>query len=159
MAQRRGFDSKIDLRWATSRLASIGLLFRKAASEWRRDNALQLSAAVSFYTVLSLAPLLVIVIRAMGIAHARQFARQQIIRQVTNLMGKQATEAIKPIIESSATQSIGSLATAIRGEWNRDVSGFNHRRQAIDEPSAALKQNTQRTLRSKPLTSGSVSTL
>jgi membrane protein len=113
MAQRRGFDSKIDPRQATSRLASIGLLFRKTASEWRQDNALRLSAAVSFYTVVSLAPLLVIVVRVMGIAHARQFARRQIIRQATNLMGKQATEAIKPIIESSATQSIGSLATAI----------------------------------------------
>jgi probable HAF family extracellular repeat protein len=66
-----------------------------------------------FYTVLSLAPLLVIVIRAMGIAHARRFAREQIIRQATNLMGTQAADAVKSIIESSATQGIGLLATAI----------------------------------------------
>jgi membrane protein len=93
--------------------ASIGLLFKQAVSEWRRDNALRLSAAVSFYTVLSLAPLLVIVIRVMGVAHARQFARQQIIRQATNLMGAQAAAAIKAIIEGSATQTIGYFATAI----------------------------------------------
>jgi membrane protein len=113
MARGRDFDSKIDPRRAISRLASIGLLFKQAASEWRQDNVLRLSAAVSFYTVLSLAPLLVIVIRVMGIAHARQFAREQIIKQTTNLIGTQPAEVIKPIIESSATQSIGSLATAI----------------------------------------------
>jgi membrane protein len=58
-------------------------------------------------------PLLAIVIRVMGIAHARQFAREQIIKQTTNLMGTQAADAIKPIIESNATQSTGYLATAI----------------------------------------------
>ena len=70
MTQDRRGDSKIYWRRATSRLASLGLLFRTAASGLCRDNALRLSAAVSFYAVLSLAPLLAIVIRVMGIAHA-----------------------------------------------------------------------------------------
>jgi membrane protein len=113
MAQGGHFDSKFYWRRATSRLASIGLLFRKAASEWYADNALRLSAAVSFYAVLSLPPLLVIVVRVMGTAHASQFAREQIIKQTTNLMGSQVADAIKPIIESNATQNPGHLATAI----------------------------------------------
>jgi membrane protein len=113
MAQGRRIDSKIYWRRPTSRLASIGLLFRKAASEWLQDDALRLSAAVSFYAVLSLAPLLAIVIRVMGIAHARQFAGEQMMKQITNLMGTQAANAIKPIIERNATQSTGHLATAI----------------------------------------------
>jgi membrane protein len=113
MTQVWRFGRTIDWRRATSRLALIGSLFRTAASEWYRDNALRLSAAVSFYAVLSLAPLLVIVIRVMGIAHARQFAREQIIKQITNLMGAQVADAIKPIIESNATGSTGYLATAI----------------------------------------------
>jgi len=113
MAQGGHFDGKFHGRRATSRLASIGLLFRKAASEWCGDNALRCSAAVSFYAVLSLAPLLAIVIRVMGIAHARQFAREQIIKQTTNLMGAQVADAIKPIIENNATQNSGYLATAI----------------------------------------------
>lgn len=113
MAQARHFDGKNHWRRAPSRLAAIGLLFRQAALEWYQDNALRLSAAVSFYAVLSLAPLLVIVIRAMGIAHARQLAREQIIKQATNLMGAQVADAIKPIIASNTTQSIGYLAMAI----------------------------------------------
>jgi len=106
-------NSKIYWRRATSRLASIGLLFRKAASEWYADNALRCSAAVSFYAVLSLPPLLVIVIRVMGNAHASEFAREQIIKQTTNLMGTHVADAIKPIIESNATQNSGYLATVI----------------------------------------------
>jgi membrane protein len=62
---------------------------------------------------LSLAPLLAIVIRVMGIAHARHFARAQIIKLTANLIGAQAVDAIKPIIDSNATQSMGYLATAI----------------------------------------------
>ncbi|MGD0770951.1 MAG: YihY/virulence factor BrkB family protein [Tepidisphaeraceae bacterium] len=113
MAKGRRLDGKLYWQRATSRLASIGLLFRRAASEWRQDNALRLSAAVSFYAVLSLAPLLVIVIRVMGIAHARQFAREQIIKQITNLMGTQVADAIKPILESNVTLGTGYLAMAI----------------------------------------------
>jgi membrane protein len=113
MAQRRRFGGKSYWRRTTSRLVSIVSLFKEAASEWLQDNALRLSAAVSFYAVLCLAPLLDIVIRAMGIAHDRQFAREQVIKQTTNLMGAQAADAIKPIIESNATQGMGYLATAI----------------------------------------------
>jgi membrane protein len=113
MAQGRRKDSGTFWRRATSRLVLIGSLFRTAASEWCRDNALRLSAAVSFYAVLSLAPLLVIVIRVMGIAHARRFAGEQIIKLTANLIGTQAADAIKPIIESNGTQSMGFPATAI----------------------------------------------
>jgi membrane protein len=113
MARGRRIESMIRPRRPLSRLISIRSLFIQTASEWYRDNALRLSAAVSFYAVLSLAPLLAIVIRVMGIAHARQFARVEIMKQATNLMGIQAADAIKPIIESNAAQSVGSLAAAV----------------------------------------------
>jgi membrane protein len=92
---------------------SIGSLFTQAASEWLADNALRLSAAVSFYAVLSLAPLLAIVIRATGLVHASQFAREQILKQTANLMGTQAADAIKPILESNSTRSAGNIAAVV----------------------------------------------
>jgi membrane protein len=100
-------------RRPTSRLALTVTLFKDAGIEWFRDNTLRLSAAVSFYAVLSLAPLLVIVIRVMGLAHARQFARQQIINVTTYLMGTQAADAVKPIIDGSATHAGGHFTTVI----------------------------------------------
>jgi membrane protein len=113
MGNGRRKGSTTHSRRPTSRLGSIGSLFVKAASEWYRDDALRLSAAVSFYAVLSMAPLLAIVIRVMGFAHARQFARQEILKQATNLMGPQAADAIKPIVENNAIQNVGFLATTI----------------------------------------------
>jgi membrane protein len=95
-----------------SRLKSIGSLFAETSLEWWRDNALRLSAAVSYYAVLSLAPLLAIVIRVMGWAHERQYAREQIIEQSIRLMGTQAAEAIKPILESKG-ENAGYLATVV----------------------------------------------
>jgi membrane protein len=101
------------LQWTLERPASIGGLFVEAGVEWVHDNALRLSAAVSYYAVLSLAPLLVIVIRVMGIAHARQFAREQMMREISEVMGTQAAEAVRPIIESNATLAGGYSATTI----------------------------------------------
>ena len=106
MTQGLGIERK------KSRLASIGSLFVEAAVAWWRDNALRLSAAVSYYAVLSLAPLLAIVIRVMGFAHERQVAREQMLEQAIALMGKQAAEAIKPILESNGEKS-GYLATIV----------------------------------------------
>jgi membrane protein len=113
MAQRRRLKTKNRWRRVISPLVSIGLLFKKAASEWRRDNVLRLAAAVSFFAVLSLAPLLAIVIRLMGMVHATQFGRDQLIKQTTYLMGKDAADAIKPIIQRNAALHTGVLATAI----------------------------------------------
>src|SRR5271155_4491348 len=113
MDQGRQVDSSVHTRRAISPAASIGSHFKNAASEWLEDNCLRLSAAVSFYAVLSLAPLLAIVIRVMGIAHAKHFARERILSLTTNLMGTQAAEAIKPIIDGGATHAAASLATAV----------------------------------------------
>ncbi|MGA2233414.1 MAG: YihY/virulence factor BrkB family protein [Tepidisphaeraceae bacterium] len=95
------------------RVIAIGALFKDAASQWLEDNCLRMSAAVSFYAVLSLAPLLAIVIRVMGVAHAKHFARERILALTTSLMGTQAANAIKPIIDSGDTHGPATLGTAI----------------------------------------------
>jgi membrane protein len=110
----RGRQAKSTKDWSgtISRLWEIASLFEKAASQWLEDDCLRLSAAVSFYAVLSFAPLLAIVIRVMGVAHAKRFARQRILTLTTNLMGAQAADAIKPIIDGGATHGAATLATA-----------------------------------------------
>ena len=58
MANRSHVDGAIDRLRAKSRMISTAGLFKEALSQWLEDNCLRLSAAVSFYAVLSLAPLL-----------------------------------------------------------------------------------------------------
>jgi membrane protein len=113
MVQRRRSGNSGYWRAATSRLFSIALLFKEAGSEWVHDDVLRLSAAFSFYAVLSLVPLVAIVTRVMGALHAGRFARNQIIWLTRNLMGAQAANAIKPIIESNVNDSIGHVGVAI----------------------------------------------
>ena len=94
--------------------AAVLPLLKEAASGWMRDNAMRLSAAVSFYAILSLAPLLVITLKMVGLVWKHQgIARLQITRQMTNLMGSQAAGALKPMIESGGRQGHGVLATVV----------------------------------------------
>ena len=54
-----------------------------------RDNAMRLSAALSLYAILSLGPLLVITLKIVGVVWTRrEYARDQITRQMTGLMGR-----------------------------------------------------------------------
>ena len=48
---------------------------REVVTEWRKDNALSLGAALAFYTLFSLAPLLVLIIAIVGLAFGRAAAR------------------------------------------------------------------------------------
>src|SRR5690349_15439774 len=76
-------------------------LLKETAAAWVRDNAMRLSAALSLYAILSLAPLLVITLKIVGVVWTqKEYAREQITRQMAGLMGSQAAEAVKPMIES-----------------------------------------------------------
>src|SRR6185437_8263072 len=94
--------------------AAVLPLLKEAASGWMRDNAMRLSAAVSFYSILSLAPLLVITLKMLGLVWKHQgIARLQITRQKTNLMGSQAGGALEPMIEGGGRPGHGVLATVV----------------------------------------------
>jgi membrane protein len=57
-------------------------LFRDAAFRWSEHNAPRLGAAVAFYTVLSLAPLLVIVVTICGFVFGEQAVRGELFWQI-----------------------------------------------------------------------------
>ena len=98
-------------RWTDPALAA---LLKETAAGWMRDNAMRLSAALSLYAILSLAPLLVITLKIVGVVWTRrEYAREQITRQMTGLMGAQAAEALKPMIESGGRHGRGVVATVV----------------------------------------------
>jgi membrane protein len=99
---------------ATARRGGILLYLKKTASSWVEDNAMRLSAALSLYTILSLAPMLVITIKLIGIIWKNtNSAREHMMQQMTSLMGPQAAEVVKPILEYSGKHGSGSLATIV----------------------------------------------
>ncbi len=75
---------------------------------------MRLSAALSLYTILSLAPLLVITFKVVAmIWHGQEVARQQIMRQMSQLMGSQAADAIKPMLDGTSKPGGGHVATIV----------------------------------------------
>src|SRR5882672_6197520 len=89
-------------------------ILKETASGWMEDKAMRLSAALAMYTVLSLAPLLVITIKITGkILHDNDYARRQITDQISDLMGWQVAQAVQPMIETGARQGGGWIATIV----------------------------------------------
>src|SRR5436305_14774585 len=79
---------------------------------WMEDKAPRLAAALAFYTILSAAPLLVIVLAIAGLVfHQNEEVRQRLVEQLSSLVGEQGGEAIRAMIEhaSSPGSSISAM--------------------------------------------------
>jgi membrane protein len=88
----------------------IGTLLRETFREWQDDKASQLAAALSYYTAVSIAPLLVIVIAIAGLALGTQAAQDELIAQITGLVGAEGGAIIKTIVENADRPGLATLA-------------------------------------------------
>jgi membrane protein len=70
-------------------------------SAWNRDKALTLGAALSYYTVFSLPPLLTVIIAVAGLAFGHQMAQEEIVAQIQGLVGPQSAGVIHAMIEGA----------------------------------------------------------
>ena len=77
------------------------------------DEALSRGAAIAFYTVTSLAPVLLIVIAVAGLVFGRDAAQSAISDQFSTLMGRQTAEVLESAIASAAGKSSSIIATII----------------------------------------------
>lgn len=77
------------------------------------DEALSRGAAIAFYTVTSIAPVLLIVVAIAGLAFGRDAAQNAISTQLSGLMGQQTAEVLQSAVASAASKSSGILATII----------------------------------------------
>ncbi len=78
------------------------------------DEALSRGAAIAFYAVTSLAPILLIVIAIAGLVFGHDAAQDAISSQFSELMGKQAAEVLQSVIASASAKS-SSIVAAIAG--------------------------------------------
>ena len=88
-------------------------LFRESASEWNADNAQRLGAALAFYTLLSLAPVLIVIVGVAALVFGRQAAAGQLAREISDLVGHDAAAAIQALIQAAYQPGTGVLATAL----------------------------------------------
>jgi membrane protein len=88
-------------------------LIKEAATDWVDDHAPRLGAALAYYTVFSLVPLLVIIIALIGLVFGEEAAQSTIMAQMANLVGEQTAAAIKDMIQRANQPSTGLLSTLI----------------------------------------------
>lgn len=94
-------------------LAQIWELIKTAAQSWSDDYAPSMGAALSYYTLFSIAPLLLIVISIAGLVFGQDAARGEIFGQLNGFMGSEAAAAIQGLLESVNKPAQGTLAAII----------------------------------------------
>ncbi|MBE9048130.1 YihY/virulence factor BrkB family protein [Pleurocapsales cyanobacterium LEGE 10410] len=76
-------------------LRKVGRLLKETGQEWQNDKASRIAAALAYYTVFSISPLLVIAIAIAGAFYGQQTAQEEITSQLTQLVGE---DVVKPIL-------------------------------------------------------------
>nr|WP_199305833.1 YihY/virulence factor BrkB family protein [Pseudanabaena sp. FACHB-2040] len=90
-------------------------LLKEAFQEWQQDKASRLAAALAYYTVFSLAPLLVLVIAIAGSVFGTDTARDQLVTQIQALVGSSGADVITDALENANEPGAnqGAIASAI----------------------------------------------
>jgi membrane protein len=94
---------------------SLWLTLKQSFRAWNDHNAPRLGAALSFYTMLSIAPLVILVIAIASLVFGRSAAHHEIIHQVQGIMGTEGAKAVETVIDhgKKPTGVFASLIGAI----------------------------------------------
>jgi membrane protein len=88
-------------------------VFKEALREWNNDNAPRLGASLAFYTLLSLAPVVVIIVAVAALAYGQKAAQGQFVWQIRDLVGPDRAGTIQEIIKGAYKPRAGVLATLL----------------------------------------------
>jgi membrane protein len=88
-------------------------LGKESVTAWQDDHASSMGAAIAFYTVFSIAPLLIIVIAVAGFVWGEDAVRGEIIRQLGGLVGTEGASGVQNLIKSADKPAQGITATVI----------------------------------------------
>jgi len=93
---------------------SIWGLLKRTVMQWLEDQPFQLASSLSYYTLFSLAPLLIIVIAIAGFAFGREAAQQQIVGTIQEMIGQQSAGAVQGMIQNASNEpKTGMIATVV----------------------------------------------
>ncbi len=90
----------------------LGLL-KTTFDEWNKDKAPQLAAALAYYTIFSIAPLLIVAIAVAGLVFGQQAAQDQVRTQIAGLVGPQGADFIQSMIHNANKPGSGIFATIL----------------------------------------------
>ncbi len=88
-------------------------LLRDAYDEWSEDKAPRLGAALAYYTSLSIAPLLLVVIGIAGLVFGEQAARGEVVGQLRSLLGDDGAKAVQDVLAHTQQTGSGVVASVV----------------------------------------------
>ncbi|MFL5242998.1 MAG: YihY/virulence factor BrkB family protein [Gemmataceae bacterium] len=94
-------------------IREYGGLLKDSGSQWMEDKAPRLGAALAYYMIFSLAPLLVIVIGIAGLVFKHGAAESHVIDQMQNLVGEEGAKGIRSMVESAGKHESGLVGSIL----------------------------------------------
>jgi membrane protein len=115
--------------------SNIIQVFKTSATEWIAHRASSKAAALAFYTLFSLAPILVLVIAIAGFFYGEDAAQGQLLHELRGLVGQQGAEAIQSILAGARNKEGGMWATLVAGVLLvvGATSAFSELKDSLDE--------------------------
>src|SRR3954466_10434767 len=92
---------------------SLWQLVRKSITAWSDDYASSMGAALAYYTLFSLAPLLLLVISVAGLVYGDEAARGAVVGQMGGLVGHEGGVAIQGLLKSASHPTKSAIASII----------------------------------------------
>jgi membrane protein len=93
--------------------AEFWLALKQAFGGWNKHNVSRLSAALAYYAVFSLAPVLIISISIAGLVFGRDVAEQQIVQEMQSLIGQDSGTAVLAMIRAAQKPATTTLVALI----------------------------------------------
>ena len=110
--KRRGEKSRAS-QSAGLRAGEIPRLLKDSALAWNTDGAASMGAAIAFYTIFSIAPLLIITMAIAGFFFGADAAQGQIYAQARSLLGADGASALEGLVQSASQPAEGFAATIV----------------------------------------------
>jgi membrane protein len=105
---RRYRKSLKSFRWD-----EIRWILGESFGEWNKHKAPRLGAALAFYTLLSITPLMLVVVPVMGLVLGNTIAESDLIQQMQDLVGSAGGKAIQGLLDGAKSTTHGIIATVI----------------------------------------------
>src|SRR5689334_7862045 len=99
-------------RWNMT-LRALGGLLKSTASKWSDHNAPRLGAALAYYMLLSIAPLVILLVALCGIVFNKTVAEQELLRQIRDMAGATAANTVRILLENAGHAGSGIIATTV----------------------------------------------
>src|SRR5579862_2243252 len=139
-------------------------LFRRAFDDWNKHNVTRFGAALAFYTIVSISPLVILILAIVSLVFNKNAAEAQLLAKVQELVGTQGRESVQTILVHSHRTFSGIFSTIIgvlvlflgaSGVFQELRSGLN----TIWESEAKVASGIRGMLRERVLSFGMILSL